>query len=253
MPTRYQPETDYKPLGWGLAEECDTDTEIEDLSAALHRAADRLVFPLEQCGCKLEEDDREAFLGDLERLIIRFVVKCRAHPLRTPAMLLPTARQIRRNPGGFFGEIEKYSPDVVVLVYREFGRIYPKDMLLEWEAGKEKAAPVSQAKVAAKAAIDTLKQKAESGKLGRPRQKRVKRLAVKLGKLFLNAGGKLGRTYDYNSGQERGPFREFLEQIIGLVEPLIMATGHHLNPDTMVRRAQKKLLGEGRGRRKVTT
>lgn len=253
MPKRYEPELDCEPVGWGLAEERDTDTEIEDLAASLYQIADQLVATLEKCGSKLEEDDREAFLRDLERLLIRFVVKCRAHPLRTPNMKLATAREIRRDPDRFFREMQKYSPDVVALVYLEFGRIFPGDVLLRWEAGEEQIAPAPGTKVASRAAIAVLRQKAEGQKLGRPRQKRVKHLAVKLGKLFLNAGGKLGRTHDNVSGEERGPFREFLELVIMLVTPLVLTTGHQLNPDTMVRRAQRKLLAKGRCRKKPPT
>lgn len=253
MPTGYEPELDCEPVGWGLAVERDTDTEIEDLAASLYQVADQIVSTLKKCDSTLEEDDREAFLGDLERLLIRFVVKCRAHPLRTPNMKLATAREIRRDPDRFFRDMENYSPDVVALVYREFGRIFPGDMLLRWEAGEEQIVPAPETRIAARAAIAVLRQKAEGQKLGRPRQKRVKRLAVKLGKLFLNAGGKLGRTHDHLSGQERGPFREFLEVIIRLVDLLVTTTGHQLNPDTMVRWAQHKLLARSRSARKVTT
>ncbi len=66
MPKRYKPELDCEPVGWGRADEGDADTDIEDLAAAVQDAADFLVAKLEECGGKLDEDDREAFLGDLE-------------------------------------------------------------------------------------------------------------------------------------------------------------------------------------------
>jgi hypothetical protein len=253
MPKRYRPELDCEPVGWGLAEEGYTDTEIVELAASFNQVAHQLLSTLEKCGSRLEEDDREAFFTELELILIQFVFECRAHPLRTPTQLLPTAREIRRDPDGLFREKQYHSPDVVALVYREFNRMFPGDVLLRWEAGEEKAAPTLETKLAAKAAITILRQRAKGQKRGRPPQKLVKRLAVKLGKLFLNAGGKLVRTHDFLSGEERGPFRDFLELIITLVTPLVMTTGHQPNSDTMVRWAQQKLLPRDRGRKKVTT
>jgi hypothetical protein len=253
MPKRYEPELDCEPVGWGVAAEGHTDTEIEELAASFHMVADELVSTVKKCNSKLEEDDGEAFLAELELMLIRFVVECRAHPLRTPAQLLPTARKIRRDPDRFFRDMKNYSPDVVALVYRELGRIIPGEALLRWEDGSDRVDPGPETKIAAKAAVAILREEAKEQELGRPRQDRVKRLAEKLGKLFLNAGGKLGRTHDFLTGEERGPFREFLELVIGLVTPLVETTGHRLNPDTMLRHAQRKLLLGDRGRKKVTT
>ena len=250
MPKRYAAELDHEPLGWGLAEEDNSDNEVEVFVASFTQAADQLVMTLENRGMTLEEGEREAFLGDLEHLLIGFIIKCRAHPLRTPSMLVATAREIKREPDRLFREMNRYSPDAVAIVYQQFNRIFPGDVLLRWEAEKSGVAPCAETKIAAKAAVDVLRQKAEEQKMGRPRQEEAERFAVKLGALFLNAGGKLGRTRDYLSGQERGPFRQFLQLIIRLVDPLVMTTGHQLNPDTMVRWAQESLLAEGRGRRK---
>jgi hypothetical protein len=251
MPKRYKPELDFEPLGWGRVGEGDVDTDIENLATTLQEAADLLVAKLEECGTNLEEDDREEFLTDLELFLIRFVADCRAHPLRTSNQLLPTVREIRRDPEKFFREMNSYSPEAIALVYQEYQKAFPGDPeLLRWEAAGDQHTPAANIKMAAKAATVMLRGEAKLQGRGRLPLKRVEQLAVDLGRLFLNHGGRLGRSHDFLTGEERGPFRGFLEIIASLVSPLVRRTGHHLNCDTMVRRAQGKLLPKGQGRKK---
>jgi hypothetical protein len=179
-------------------------------------------------------------MTELRFLLIRFLAECRAHPKRTPNMLLGTVKEIRGDPAKFLLRVSDYSPEAVALVYSAYRRLFPEQPdLAAFEAGLECAVEASNIRSAADAAIAVLEQAAEERGRGRSRIKLVEDLSAELGKLFVGFDGHLKRTV--HDG-ESGPFHAFLTVVAELVRPFLRDTGYTLTPETMVGFARKALV-----------
>lgn len=237
MPTRYEPELDHKPLGWGSEALGDKDTEVERLVSNLRANKARIVDAFQQCGVELQYDELPPLLLNLQLLLIKFVAKCRAHPLRTPRQLLPTVKEIRHDPQAFLDKMEDYSPEVVALVLEICLRLFPGKYDLEtFELGRGTAPDIADIAHAADVAVSVLEEDAKCQKKGRPNMHLVDKLSVKLGKQFRGLGGHLRRTVH---DQESGPFLSFVEAAVSPARLLVSLSGYSLNAETMVRHARE--------------
>lgn len=256
MPTLYKAELQHEPLEWGVRERRRQRGEAADSSTALARPGkdrdvigflwalrsrrEAIIAALGKCGVELGRTDRAAFLTEVRFLLAMFVAECRAHPLRTPMMLLPTVKAIRRDPIGFLAKVEDFSPEAVALVYQEYRRLFPaRRDLAAFEAGLADPPEAADIALAADAAIAVLEQEADARGKGRTYMKPVEELAVDLGKLFLGYDGHLRRTVHEH---ESGPFHEFLTVIAEPLRPMLRDTGYTLTPKTMVDFARKALV-----------
>lgn len=237
MPTRYEPELDHKPLGWGSEALGDKDAEVERLVSNLRANTGRIMEAFQQCGVELEADDLDPLLDRLEAIVVKFVAECRAHPLRTPLQLLPTVKEVRRDPQAFLDKMEDYSPEAVTLVLQTCLRLFPgKYDLATFELSRGTAPNVADIALAADVAVSEMEDDAKCQKKGRPKMDLVAKLSVKLGKQFGGLGGHLRRTVH---DQESGPFLSFVEAVISPARRLVSLSGYSLTAETMVRQARK--------------
>ena len=253
MPRRYKPELDHRPLRWGKVRHdshgkdqyrgrsheddgkqvADQAADVETLVGGLMQSAGKIRSAFGACGVELQDDDLEPLIDRLQVIMVRFVAECRAHPLRTPAQLLPTVKAVQQDPGAFLERMEAYSPEGVAIVYQQYRKLFPgKGDLAAFEAGAGPAPDKDDIKRAAEAAVLMLEQEAELQGRGRPKRERVERLARTLGRQFTGLGGHLRRTV--HDG-ESGPFLAFLEAVVGPARALVSVTGYSLTPATMVR------------------
>lgn len=239
MPTRYKPERDHRPLGWGSAERGEADPEVERLVAGLRSNTERIGGAFRQCGRELAYDDLDPLLDRLQVIIIRFVAECRAHPMRTARQLLPTVKEIRQDPERFLIDVGKYSPEAVAIVYEMFLLLFPGKLdLAAFEAGEGSVPSAHDIWAAADVAVGLLEQEAERQNPGRPKMVLVDELAASLAGQFRGLGGHLRRTV---SETESGPFLSFVEAVVEPARTLVGVSGYSLNPVTMVRWAHKNV------------
>lgn len=236
MPTRYKPELDHEPLGWGSEEGGDADAEVERLVAGLRANTNRIVGAFRQCGVELEYDDVGPLLTRLQVLMVKFVAECRAHPMRTARRLRRTVTEIQRNPEAFLRDVGRYSPEASALVYEMFLRLFPGTCdLAAFEAGIGPAPGIANLVRAADAAISVLEHEAERQGKGRPKMALLDQLAMELARQFQGSGGHLRRTVHI---EETGPFFSFVEAVVSPARQLVGVSGYSLTTRVIVQRAR---------------
>lgn len=231
MPTVHKPVTEYQSMDYG-GELTRLEGEAEQLKPALGKCFKRW-FDRE-----LEEDDYEPIIVQLKRWLTFFALKCNALPHRTPRKLVATVKHIGKNPTDFLSDMDKYDPEATARVIAACAAMSPdnRKALLAFENGEGSGPSPEDVAKAALVVLEDLEALAKSRRRGgRPELELQSQLAVALGYLFVNAGGKISRiVFD----QESGPFHEFLELVLPLVRAHARRAGFALNVNTMVAKAR---------------
>ena len=212
MPTVHKTIRNYQPMDYG-----GDLTRIDDLADQL-KPRIREIFS-RWCSTDLDDDDLGTFVGNVKLALMYFALDCNALPLRTPRRLMATVKHIAKHPAEFLSSMGSYDPEAAALVIGACAAMstHNRNALLQFEIGNG-AGPLPSDIVRAAAIVLERLEATASGQRrgGRPELVLQRELAMDLAMKFLNRGGKVTRTV---GDGETGPFHEFLELLLPLIQP----------------------------------
>jgi len=233
MPTKYKPILNHVGL--------DYEVELDAIAVRVEVCWQAIREAFIKCGKHLESDDKERIVTDIVTILTRFVLNCDALPVRTSNMMIATASEIAKNPQKFLDLSERFDPEVNAMILDAAARFSAATnaSVQKFELGEGNGPPSEDIAKAASNVIQFLQRRTGTkAKVGRPYLGLQTDLAVALGRVFRNHGGKITRT---THDGESGPFHEFLEVLLPAVRPFAQKAGFDLNVMTMVVKAQRVL------------